>query len=25
VVQMHLKDLSARITHALDPHPPSDQ
>lgn len=25
VVQMHLKDLIARITHALDPRPPSDQ
>ena len=25
VVQMHLKDLSARITRALDPHPPADQ
>jgi hypothetical protein len=25
VVQMHLKDLAARITHALDPHPPAEQ
>jgi uncharacterized protein DUF4953/uncharacterized protein DUF5117/uncharacterized protein DUF5118 len=25
VVQMHLKDLTARITRALDPHPPADQ
>ena len=24
VVQMHLKDLAARITRALDPHPPAD-
>jgi len=24
-VQIHLKDLTARITHALDPHPASDQ
>jgi len=24
VVQMHLKDLTARITRALDPHPPAD-
>ena len=25
VVQIHLKDLTARITRALDPHPPDDQ
>ena len=25
VIQMHLKDLTARITRALDPHPPADQ
>jgi hypothetical protein len=25
VVQMHLKDLAARITHALDPHPAAGQ
>jgi hypothetical protein len=25
VVQIHLKDLTARITHALDPHPPAEQ
>jgi hypothetical protein len=25
LVQIHLKDLTARITHALDPHPPADQ
>jgi hypothetical protein len=25
VVQMHLNDLTARITRALDPHPPADQ
>ena len=25
VVQIHLKDLTARITRALDLHPPSDQ
>jgi hypothetical protein len=25
VVRLHLKDLTARITRALDPHPPADQ
>ena len=25
MVQLHLKDLTARITRALDPHPPADQ